>query len=338
MKLRKLGSSGIDASVIAFGAWAIGGWMWGGADEKEAIDAIHAALDNGINLIDTAPIYGFGRSEEIVGKALKGGWRKKAVVASKCGLVWEGTEGIHNFDSSEAIIDGNPRSKYHVYRFLGPKSIRREVENSLKRLGVDVIDVMQTHWQESTTPISETAGELLKLRQEGKIRAIGCSNATPEQMDEYRKVAPLDVDQEKYSMLDLTPEKTNLPYCEKNNVAFFAYSPLAQGLLAGAIGPDRVFSDTDQRAHDERYSIANRKLIMGFLEEIKPVADKHGLTYGQLVAGWTVSQPGCSHALLGARSVKQVIENAKAGSANLDAEDLAAIRKAMDARLANFKD
>jgi aryl-alcohol dehydrogenase-like predicted oxidoreductase len=338
MQLRKLGDSGIDASVIAFGAWAIGGWMWGGADEKDAIDAIHAALDNGINLIDTAPIYGFGHSEKVVGKALKGGWRDRAVIASKCGLVWEGSEGSHEFDSSEAIIDGDPRSKYHVYRFLGAKSVRREVENSLKRLGVEVIDVMQTHWQDSTTPISETAGELLKLKKEGKIRAIGCSNATPGQMDEYRAAAPLDVDQEKYSMLDRAPEKTNLPYCARNNVAFFAYSPLAQGLLAGAIGPDRKFADSDQRARDARYGVANRKRILAFLEDIKPVADKRRLTYGQLVAAWTVAQPGCSHALLGARNARQAAENAKAGFVELDGEDLAAIAEAMDKHLADFKD
>lgn len=331
MQLRELGGSGINASVIGFGAWAIGGWNWGGADENEAIKAIHAAIDNGINLIDTAPIYGFGHSEEVVGKALKGGWRQKAVLATKCGLVWEGTNGDHFFDSSDGIVeeDDNPNAKYHVYRYLNPKSIRREVENSLRRLGVDVIDVMQTHWQETVTPIAETAGELLKLKKEGKIRSIGCSNATPEQMDEYRQVAPLDVDQEKYSMLDREMEKTNLPYCAEHKVAFFAYSPLAQGLLTGKVGVDREFSETDQRATDPRFSRESRQKMLNFLDGLKPIMDKHRATPGQLVSAWTVAQPGCSHALLGARNPKQVEENAVAGSIMLDKEDLDFIAKAM---------
>ncbi len=339
MQLRELGGTGINASVIAFGSWAIGGWMWGGADEKEAIRAIQAALDNGINLIDTAPIYGFGHSEEVVGKALKGGYRQKAVLASKCGLVWWDDKGTHFFDSSEGIMDDddNPKAKYRVYRYLGAKSIRKEVEDSLRRLGTDVIDVMQTHWQDPTTPIEETAAELLKLKQEGKIRAIGCSNATPEEMDQYRKVAPLDVDQEQYSMLDRGMEKTNLPYCAKHKIAFFAYSPLTQGLLTGKVGPDRVFSDTDQRARDPRFSQENRALVNAFLQAVKPIADKHDLSYGQLVAAWTVAQPGCSHALLGARNAEQVLENAKAGSARLEKEELDAIAAAMEKHLKNAR-
>lgn len=335
MLMRELGVSGINASVIGFGAWAIGGWMWGGTDDKEAVMAIQAAIDNGISLIDTAPVYGFGHSEEIVGKALKGGYRNKAVLASKCGLVWDTNKGSHFFDSSENIPDDedNPKARYHVYRYLGPKSVRKEVEASLKRLGTDVIDVMQTHWQDDTTPIEETAAELAKLKAEGKIRAIGCSNATPEEMDRYRRVAPLDVDQEKYSMLDREMEKTNLPFCAKHKVAFFAYSPLAQGLLTGKIGPDRVFSPTDQRAADPRFTVENRKKILAFLADLEPVAERHALTLGQLAAAWTVSQTGCSHALLGARDAKQVAENAKAGSAKLAKEDLDHIARAMDKHL-----
>lgn len=338
MLQRELGSSGIKASVIGFGAWAIGGWMWGGADEKEAIKAIQAALDNGINLVDTAPVYGFGHSETVVGKALKGGYRNKAVLATKCGLVWNSDKGSHFFDSSSGIVDDddNPGAQYHVYRYLGPKSIRLEVEASLRRLDTDVIDVMQTHWQDPTTPVEETAGELDKLKKEGKIRAIGCSNATTEEMERYRGVAPLDVDQEKYSMLDREFDASNLPYCKKHNVAFFAYSPLGQGLLTGKVGPERVFGPEDQRAGDPRFSQENRKKMQTFLAEIKPAAEKHGLTLGQLAAAWTVAQPGCSHALLGARNAQQVVENAKAGAAKLDAEDLAMIAKAIEKHLAGF--
>jgi aryl-alcohol dehydrogenase-like predicted oxidoreductase len=195
MRYRPLGASGIEASVVGLGAWAIGGWMWGGADEADSIRCIQAAVDLGVNLIDTAPVYGFGKSEEIVGKAIKGR-RDKVVVATKCGLVWHTDKGQFFFKSSEENI-GVGEDIYTVHQYLGPECIRYEVELSLKRLQVDTIDLYQTHWQESTTPIADTMAELLKLKHEGKIRAIGVSNATTEHMDEYRAVGVLDCDQER---------------------------------------------------------------------------------------------------------------------------------------------
>lgn len=336
MQMRPLGESGIQASAVAFGAWAIGGWMWGGADEKDAIDAIHAAIDNGINLIDTAPMYGFGRSEEVVGKAIKGK-RDKVIVATKSSLIWDGTgtDGTYHFSTDEfaKIVDDTTKPKYDVYINGRPKHIRKGVEDSLRRLGTDVIDLFQTHWQDKTTPIADTMGELMRLKKEGKIRAIGCSNANPGQMDEYRAVGQLDCDQEKYNMLDRGMEETNLPYCAKNNIAFLAYSPLAQGLLTGAVGPDRVFEKSDQRSFNPRYSLENRRKIADFLETVKPVADAYQATYAQIVTAWTLSQPGCTHTLLGARNVKQVTENARGGSILLDSAAVEAINKAMKDKL-----
>ena len=191
MRHRPLGQSGIEASVVAFGAWAVGGGFWGAADDEASVDAIHKALDAGINFIDTAPVYGLGHSEEIVGRAIKGR-RDQVVVATKCGLVWHVQKGTFMFDET-----GTP-----IHRYLGPESIRYEVEQSLRRLQTDYIDLYQTHWQDATTPIEETMATLLQLKQEGKIRAIGVSNATTQQMDEYRAKGQLDSDQEKYSMLD----------------------------------------------------------------------------------------------------------------------------------------
>ncbi len=341
MQTRPLGQSGIEASVIAFGAWAIGGWMWGGADEKESIAAIHAALDHGMNFIDTAPMYGMGRSEEVVGKALKGGYRNKAVVATKCTLVWDGSgeDGFFFFGSDDKgrLPDNTPNPKYKVYRNNKPRAIRKGLEESLRRLQTEVIDLFQTHWQDPTTPISETMEELLKMKKEGKIRAIGCCNAKPEEMDQYRKIGQLDSDQEKYSMLDRAMEKTNLPYVAKNKIAFLAYSPLGQGLLTGAVGPDRKFEPGDKRNADPRFSQESRAAVAKFLAEIKPVADAYSLTLGQLVAAWTVAQTGCSHALLGARNAKQVIENAKAGEVKLAADALAKVSKAVEEKLAGVK-
>jgi len=329
MQYRDLGASGIKASVVAFGAWAIGGWFWGGTEDGEGISAIHAALDNGMNLLDTAPIYGMGHSEVVVGKAIKGR-RDKVVLATKCGLVWDGSNqgrGEFHFATDEQTKRDDGPIK--VYRYLKPESIRKEVEESLKRLGTDYIDLMQTHWQDGSTPIAETMGCLMDLKREGKIRAIGCSNATTVQMDQYRAAGQLDVDQEQYSMLDRQYEGTNLPYCKEHNVAFLGYSPLSQGLLTGKIGPDRVFGPGDQRNDKPRFSQENRKRIADMLAAFAPLTEKYRCSLGQLVIGWTVAQPGCTHALVGARNPEQVMENLKGGDIVMSAEDCAFMRETL---------
>ena len=320
MKYRKLGKSGIEASVVGFGSWAIGGWMWGGiADEREAIGAIHAAIDSGINLIDTAPMYGFGASEKTVGKAISDR-RDKVVLATKCGLIWHEERGdFHCFtDEKHPSKDG----KFKISRCLAPDVIRYEVEESLKRLKTDYIDLLQTHWQDTTTPISETMETLLRLKEEGKIRAIGCCNADLNQIRHYDATGELDSDQELYSILDRGPEKEILPYTSQQNIAFLAYSSLGQGLLTGKIGPERVFNDGDQRNLKPRFSVKNRQRVQKMLESFRPVAEKHSVSLGQLAIGWTVSQKGCTHALVGARSATQVQENIAGGTITLDGEDL----------------
>ena len=260
MRYRPLGQSGLEASALAFGAWAVGGWFWGGADEQDSIKAIRKALDVGITLIDTAPAYGLGHSEEIVGKAIKGR-RDEVILATKCGLVWHTDKGTHFLDES-----GKP-----IHKYLGAESIRYEVEQSLHRLQTDVIDLYQTHWQDATTPIEETMRTLLDLKQEGKIRAIGVSNATIGQMDDYRTIGPLDSDQEKNSMLDREIDSEQLPYCEGNDIAVLAYSPLAQGLLTGKVAAGRGLSKGDLRSEDPRFSVENRKKVLAFLEELHPI-------------------------------------------------------------------
>jgi methylglyoxal reductase len=328
MRYCQLGSSGIDASVVAFGAWAVGGWMWGGVEESEAVKTINAAIDAGINFIDTAPIYGFGRSEEVVGKAIKNR-RDEVILATKCGMVWDVEKGDFFFTSDAEIIrkDGGD---IKVYLYLGPESIRREVEASLKRLGTDHIDLYQTHWQESTTPIADVMEELLKLRDEGKIRSIGVSNVSVSQFEEYRAVGAVDTDQEQYSMLFREHEKCLLPYCAGNDLAFLAYSPLAQGLLTGKVGPDRVFPEGDQRRAKPRFSAENRAKIATMLEKFKPIAEERGITLGQLAIAWTLAQPGCTHALVGARTPRQAVENAAAGDIELSKEELATMAAAAD--------
>ena len=304
----------------------MGGWMWGGVDETEAIRAIHAALEEGINLIDTAPVYGYGRSEELIGRAISDR-REKVVLATKCGLVWQREAGQFFFNSDDAGL--NPTGPRKVFRYLGATSIREELEQSLQRLGTDYVDLYQTHWQDATTPIAETMEELLKLKSEGKIRAIGVCNATPTQMEEYHAIGPLDTDQEKYSLLDRELDQDHLPYCEKQGIAVLAYSPLALGLLTGKIDAGRKFGPGDLRQDNPRFSPENLAKVAVFMADLRPIAEGRRLTLTQLVVAWTVTRPGLTHALVGARDVRQARENAAAGRAQLAVEDLEAIATAV---------
>lgn len=322
MRYRALGASGIEASVIGFGAWAAGGWMWGGADETDAIRAIHIAIDMGVSLIDTAAVYGFGASEEIVGKAIAGR-RQRVVIATKCGLVWDGRGGDHFFDS-----EGK-----QIHRYLAAHSVRLEVEQSLKRLGVDTIDLYQTHRQDPSTPIAETMETLLALQLEGKIRAIGVSNATSAQMEQYRALGPLDTDQESYSMLSRAIESDQLPHCREHGIAMLAYSPMARGLLTGKISPDHAFAPGDHRATHPLFTVESRTRVATLLERCRPVAERHGVTSGQLAIAWALAQPGVTHALVGARTPDQTAENIRAADIELAPEDLGEI----DAALAGYQ-
>lgn len=323
--MREIGRSGVAASAVGLGTWAIGGWMWGGTDERESVAAIHASLDAGVTLIDTAPAYGLGRAEEIVGKALSGR-RDKAVIATKCGLVWHTRQGNHFFDQ-----DGRP-----VHRHLGRESIFHEVEQSLSRLGTDYIDLYITHWQDPTTPIEETMRALEDLRAAGKIRAIGASNVNLEELEIYVKIGGLDAIQERFSMLDREIEAQLLPVTTANGVATLSYSSLALGLLSASIGPERVFSGDDQRRGNPRFSVANREKVTRFAEAIRPIAQEHEASIAQIVIAWTLAQPGITFALCGARNPAQALDNARAGTIRLSAEDLSTVEAAIAAELANM--
>src|SRR6202162_2910696 len=233
MEFVDIPGASIRASRIALGTWAIGGWMWGGSDEREAINAIHAALDRGINLIDTAPVYGFGRSEEIVGKALAiGGRRQRAYIATKVGLDWK---------------DGKP------FRNASKARIVEEAENSLRRLQTDVIDLYQVHWPDPQTPIAEVADAMGELHRAGKIRAVGVSNFSPAQMTEFRKVAPLHAAQPPYNLFERGIDDDVVPYCRDQNIALLAYGSLCRGLLSGSMSRSTRFSGDDLRKSDPKF-------------------------------------------------------------------------------------
>ncbi len=318
MLTRPLGGSSIDASAVGLGTWAIGGWMWGGTDESESIAAIQASIDEGISLIDTAPAYGQGRAEEILGSAIRGR-RDEVVLATKCGLVWHTTKGNRFFD-----YDGEP-----VHRYLGRESIVHEVEESLRRLGTDHIDLYITHWQDPTTPIEETVAALVQLREQGKIRAIGASNVSEQELRSYVATGELDAIQEEYSMIARDIETTLLPIARDAGVSTLSYSSLALGLLSGSMGPDRVFSGDDQRKGNPRFSLGNREKVARLMEAIDPVADAHAATKAQIVIAWTLQQPGITYSLCGARNPKQARENAAAGRLRLSDDDLTLIDAAV---------
>ena len=315
---RRIGRSGIEASVVGLGTWAIGGWMWGGTEESQSIAAIQASIDAGITLIDTAPAYGQGLAEELVGKAIKGR-RDQVVIATKCGLVWHTDKGRHFFD-----YDGKP-----VHRYLGRDAIFYEVEQSLRRLGTDHIDHYITHWQDPTTPVAETMDALLDLRRQGKIGSIGASNLSVDDLNAYVAAGPLDAIQEEYSMARRGIETTLVPICQAHGVSVLSYSSLSRGLLTGKIGPDRQFSGDDQRRTDPHFSQGNRAKAARLMADIAPIATAHGATPSQVVIAWTARQPGITFALCGARNPDQARENAGAARITLNEAETSTISEAI---------
>lgn len=307
---------GIDkkASRIALGTWAIGGWMWGGPDDKNAIATIHRALDLGINIIDTAPVYGFGHSEEVVGQALQGR-RDQVIIATKVALNW--TE------------DHKP------FRDSSPARIRKEIEDSLKRLKTDYIDLYQIHWPDDKTPVEETAQEMAKLKQEGKIKAIGVSNFSPAQMDAFRKTAELDTIQPPYNLFERDIEKDILPYAKKHNLAVLAYGALCRGLLSGRMTADRKFEGDDLRKQDPKFQPPRFAQYIAAVKELEQLAkERHNKSMLALAIRWILDQ-GPTIALWGARKPEQISGIDEAFGWSLSAQDL----KDIDAILTkNIKD
>jgi len=320
MLYRELGKSGIKVSAVGMGTWAIGGTWWGGTDEKSAIAALHAGLDAGLNLIDTAPVYGFGRSEEIVGRALQGRPREQVVLATKVGLAWHGDQGQLFFE----------RDRRRVFRNLRPESIRYEAEQSLHRLGTDYLDLYQTHWQDPTTPIADTMEALLALQQEGKIRAIGVSNCDLPQMQQYLTQGPLASNQPLYNMLDREIEAELLPFCHQQGIGVLSYSSLALGLLTGKMTPARQFGPGDQRAGKSRFAPEQLARINAMLQQLAPWREQYGLDQTQLSIAWALSRPGMTTALVGVRNPAQAT-TAAGGAVLLPPADLEAMDRVIEA-------
>jgi methylglyoxal reductase len=323
---REIGKSGIKATAVGLGTWAMGGWMWGGGNDEASVTAIRAALDAGTTLIDTAPAYGLGRAEELVGRAIEGR-RDEVVLVTKCGLVWEG-QG--DGSGGKPFVE---QGGTMIHRYLGAQSLRAELESSLKRLRTDHVDVLITHWQDPTTPVAETMDALLKLKTEGKVKAIGISNAGVGDLEAYMAAGQVDCVQEAYNMLDRGLEQTLLPVCRAAGISVISYSSLALGLLTGTIGPARVFNGDDLRRNNPRFSVENRRLVSSFASSLAPIAKRHGVAVGEVVIAWTLAQSGITFSLCGARDATQARQNARAGELRLSGDELTAIDAAIAAYL-----
>jgi aryl-alcohol dehydrogenase-like predicted oxidoreductase len=319
MEYRKLGQSDLEVSVITFGAWAIGGWLWGGADKKDAIEAIETAIDYGMTSIDTAPIYGFGLSEELTGKAIKGK-RHKVQILTKFGMLWDEKRGVFFFKSKS-----NEGKDIDIYKYSSKERVISDCEKSLKRLGTDYIDLFQIHWPDESTPVAETMEALEILLQQGKIRAAGVCNYSSSLLEEANLSLKLASEQVPYSMVNRDIENEVVPYCLNNHIGILAYSPLQRGLLTGKMGTGYKFNEGDNRPTTIFYKEPNYSEILNLMERLKPIANDNGITVTQLVLYWTIQQTGISCALAGARNSCQVLENVKAGTIKLSPEILTKI-------------
>ncbi len=320
MEHRKLGDSGLELPVVTLGAWAIGGLFWGGTDDVQAAEAIRTAIDLGIDAIDTAPIYGCGHSERVVGRAIQGR-RDRVRILTKLGLRWDSTEGEYHF-----TFPAPGGGEVVCYKNLTARSIMHECEQSLERLHVDVIDLYQVHWPSNSAPPEETMIALLKLRDQGKIRAIGVSNYDSAQLKAALRVAPVAANQIKYNLLQREIETDPLPTCRKRNVGVICYSPMCLGLLSGKVTLERTFDETDTRSRHPWFQEAARRRVLAALDAVRPVAEAHGATPGQLAVAWVLAQPGVTAALVGARNADQVRENARAADLHLSPAEVQAVR------------
>lgn len=298
----------LKASRVGLGTWAIGGWMWGGTDEKESINTIHHAVELGINLIDTAPVYGFGRSEEIVGKALKGMDRDKLVVATKVGLEWSD--------------DG-------VFRNSTPERIRLEVDESLRRLGVEVIDLYQVHWPDPLVPREETGGMLQRLIEEGKIRAAGVSNYSPEDMAAFSTETTLSTAQPPYNLFERGIEADVLPWCQENGAALVTYGALCRGLLSGRMRLDTEFTGDDLRKYDPKFKQPRFEQYLDAVKWLNGLAqERYGKSVMALAVRWILDK-GVETALWGGRHPDQLNAVEEAFGWSLTDEDMDEIDKVL---------
>jgi len=324
MKTHVFGKTGLDITTVGFGAWAIGGpgyaFGWGPQDDNESVAAIERAVDLGINWVDTAPVYGLGHSEDVVGRAFRNLGSRRPLVFTKCSLVWaEGRRDVtHNLEAA---------------------SIRRETESSLRRLGVDTIDLMQIHWPRffdapTAGSIEEAWGELAALRQAGKIRHIGVSNFKAEDMERASKIAPVETLQPPYSLLRRAIEAETLPRCRAHNIGVIVYSPMQAGLLSGKMTAARIASlpEDDWRRRTPEFQEPRLSKNLTFVEVLRQVGARHGASPGEVAVAWVLRNPAVTAAIVGFRRPQQVEEMVGADDLQLTDADIREIESACSDR------
>ncbi|MFW5812665.1 MAG: aldo/keto reductase [Alkalispirochaetaceae bacterium] len=307
MEKRVIGSTDLEVSVVGVGTWAMGNDFFGSVDDRKSIEAIETSIDSGVNLIDTAPAYGAGHAEEVVGKAIKGR-REEVVIATKVGI-----------NRTPTSFDRN----------LRPESIRQEIDDSLRRLGVDVIDLYQIHWPDPKTPLEDSLEELVRARDAGKYRYLGVSNFDTALMDQAREQAGIVSLQPQYSLLVRDAEEELLPYCRKHNLGVLSYGTLAGGILTGKYTEIPELPEGDNR--DRFYKFFQEPewtAVQGLLKVIREIAGAHGVTPAQVASRWAIEQPGITSVLVGAKNGDQAAANAKAGEFELDEGDFENIEEA----------
>ena len=319
MQFRTLGNSGEDISVVGLGTWAIGGgdWQfgWGDQDEQAAIDTIIKAVDVGVNWIDTAAVYGLGSSESILGKALQQiPANDRPLIATKCGRTNLGKDGIGKCLKRDSIV--------------------AECESSLQRLQVESIDLYQLHWPEPNEDIEEGWQTLVELKQQGKVKHIGVSNHSVEQMQRLQKIHPITSLQPPYSMIAADIEEEILPFCAKHNIGVICYSPMGKGLLTGTFTADRVagLSENDHRSRDPRFQSPQLEINLEFVSNLQSVAESLGWTVAELSIAWTLRRPEVTAAIVGARRPDQIAQTVVAGSRTLSQPDIESISVALQQR------
>jgi aryl-alcohol dehydrogenase-like predicted oxidoreductase len=310
MQTKRLGNSDLDITPLGVGAWAIGGggWAfgWGPQDDNESVDAIRAAIEAGMNWIDTAAVYGLGHSEEVVAKAVEG-LAKKPYIFTKCARIWN--------------------EKGEIGKSLKADSIRREVEASLRRLKVDVIDLYQIHWPEPNEDVEEGWTEMAKLKAEGKVRWIGVSNFNEEQMKRAQTIAPITSLQPPYSLVQREIESSILPHAAATNVGTIVYSPMKNGLLSGRMTKARVenFPEDDFRGRSPYFQEPRLTSTLAFVEDIRPIADKYGASVGEVSIAWALRHPAVTGAIVGLRNRGQLDGVIKSATLNIEAADFQTI-------------
>ena len=316
MNYKILPNSNVQVSPITYGAFAIGGWFWGGSDMADAVKAIETAIDNGVTTIDTAPVYGMGHSETIVGNTIKGK-RNKVQILTKFGMIWDAEKGELAFETKD-----NNGLPIKVYKYNGKASIIQECERSLKRLQTDYIDLYQMHWPDNTTPIEETMEAMDILLKQGKIRAAGVCNCSVDLLKQANKVVKMSTNQVAYSAVNRGIENDLVPFCLENGIGILPHTSLQKGLLTGKIKPGHIFNEGDHRPTTPFFKSGNHEQVMQMLQEINPIAMQRGISLAQLAINWTMQRPAIISVLVGARNSEQMIDNVKATSFTLSADEI----------------